>query len=359
MVIKMKLSIISFTENGISLSERLSKELVDMETTLYTKCMVRPKEERSHRIMFVEKSIVEWTKEQMEEKLILLFIGACGIAVRAIAPCIVDKLHDNPVLVMDEKGGYIIPILSGHMGGANEAAHDIAQKTGAIPVITTATDLNKKFAVDLFAKKNGLSIINKEGIAKASAKVLAGQILTISIESGHICEGITLPKELCLIPYPPAEYVDIVVTSEDKAFSAAIRLQPRVYVIGMGCKKGMETEKIEGLITRCMSKLGITSMQVLALSSIDLKCREPGLLAWSTKENIPFITYKAEQLQEVEGNFHESDFVRSAVGVGNVCERAALFASGTTGTLILNKHAEDGMTIAIAKREWSVVFDET
>lgn len=358
MVIKMKLSIISFTEKGLSLSKRLTKVWKETEVILYTKCTAYLKEERKHSVMFVDKSIKEWTKEQMEEKNALLFIGACGIAVRSIAPCIVDKLHDSPVLVMDERGEYIIPILSGHMGGANEMAHYIAEKIKAVPVITTATDINGMFAVDLFAKKNKLHIIDKEGIAKVSSKVLAGQKITISIENGHICEDSPLPEELILVSYPPTEQVDIVVTSKNVDFDATIRLRPKEYVIGMGCKKGMDAEKIEDLIKHCMEKLGITSIQLLALASIEQKCREQGFLIWSRKYNVPFLTYNAEQLQGVEGNFSESSFVKDTVGVGNVCERAALKACGDYGNLILKKYAENGMTIAVARREWSVAFYE-
>ena len=105
-------------------------------------------------IRYVEEGMGEWAGKQMAEKHTLLFIGACGIAVRAIAPYITDKLHDSAVLVMDEGGNYIIPILSGHVGGANEIAVKIAVEIGAVPVITTATDINGKFAVDLFAKRN-------------------------------------------------------------------------------------------------------------------------------------------------------------------------------------------------------------
>ena len=369
----MKLSIISFTENGITLSEKIAEKLEETEFTLFTKCSTYLIRKNGQHILFIEKSLGQWAKEQMEKKKALLFIGACGIAVRAIAPYITDKLSDSPVLVMDEKGNYVIPILSGHMGGANELALSIAEKIGAKPVITTATDLNKKFAVDLFAKKNGLFIVNKDGIAKVSSKILAGQDITISIETGHIKEDILTPERVHIVPYPPAKKVDIVVTSEVKAylrhnditsarnkeFQTEILLMPKEYVIGMGCRKGKETEKIENFIVRTIKETDILPAQILALCSIDLKSKEQGLLAWSRKENIPFITYSAEELQKVEGEFQKSAFVKDKVGVDNVCERAALKAAEPNGKLVYEKHAEDGMTIAIAKREWSVEFDET
>ena len=356
---------ISFTENGIHLSQKVAKAFGEMRTataievTVFTKCTPALQPTLQYPLQIVEESITEWAKEQMNNRSVLLFIGACGIAVRAIAPYITDKLHDSPVLVMDEKGNYVIPILSGHMGGANELARWLAEKITAEPVITTATDLNRKFAVDLFAKKNRLSISNKDGIAKVSSKVLSGQKITMSIETGHIEQNCLPPEEIEILPYPPMEQIDIVVTSEKRTFDAAILLKPREYILGMGCRSGKEAEKIEDFIKRSMEKKGISIDQIAALASIEQKSREAGFLAWSRKENIPFLTYTAEELQQVKGDFQKSDFVKKTVGVDNVCERAALLACEWEGKLVYEKHAEDGMTIAIAKRTWRVRFDET
>ncbi|MBO5208281.1 MAG: cobalt-precorrin 5A hydrolase [Lachnospiraceae bacterium] len=352
----MKLSIISFTENGILLSEKIAKLLCEAECAIYTKCRDYCKEGRTVR--FVTRSVGEWAKEQLEERNALLFIGACGIAVRAIAPHITDKLHDSPVLVMDETGQYVIPLLSGHVGGANELAVSIAEKIGAKPVITTATDINNQFAIDLFAKKNKLTIVNKDGIAKVSSKVLAGKCITMSVEQGHLEKEIRLPKCIELVEYPPLQKVDVVITSENSEFQTAIFLKPKEYVIGIGCRKGKETEKIHDFIMNHLQKAGISLAQVFGMASIDVKKDESGLLDFSRKEKIPFITYTAEELWCVEGDFHKSEFVKEQVGVDNVCERAALKICEPEGKLIYEKHAEDGMTIAIARREWRVNFDE-
>lgn len=356
---RMEISVVSFTEKGIRLSAELAEKLEGYaEVALFTKCRTCSPEGQKHIAVSVHKSIGEWAKEQLEERKVLLFIGACGIAVRAVAPWLTDKLHDSPVLVMDEQGAYVIPILSGHMGGANEIALCIAEKMGAVPVITTATDLNGKFAVDIFAKKNGLTIVNKEGIARVSAKVLAGKDITIAIEPGHIGEGSIPPEYLHMADCPPGKTVDIWVGSEDESFDAAIWLRPKEYVIGMGCRRGKEAEKIEELIQRTLKETGISVSQIYALASIDRKYNEQGFRMWSRKAAVPFLTYTAEQLGEVEGQFHGSEFVEDRVGVDNVCERAALRACEGRGRLVYEKHAEDGMTIAVARREWSVRFDE-
>lgn len=352
----MKLSIISFTENAILLSEKIAKLMGGAECVLYTKCGMYSQERQ--RVRFVTQSIREWAKEQFEEANVLLFIGACGIAVRAIAPYIMDKLYDSPVLVMDENGHYVIPLLSGHVGGANELAVSIAERIGAEPVITTATDLNNKFAIDLFAKKNGLIIVNKEGIVKVSSKVLAGKSIAMSVEEGHLEKNVKLPKGIELVEYPPLQKVDAVITSEDREFETAILLRPKEYVIGVGCRKGKEAGKIEDFIISHLQNVGISPVQLFGMASIDVKKDEPGLLTWSHKEKIPFITYTEEELMCVEGDFHKSEFVREKVGVDNVCERAALKMCEPEGELIYEKHTEKGMTIAVAKRDWRVSFDE-
>ena len=353
----MSISIISFTANGLRLSKKIAEELKEEKIEIYTKCTGLKEEPTIEPVCFVEERIGEWAGEQMKERNAMLFIGACAIAVRAIAPCLVNKLQDSAVLVMDEKGKYIIPILSGHVGGANEIAERIAAKIGATPVITTASDLNGTFAVDLFAKRNGLHIINKDGIAKVSSKALSGKEITISIETGHMCEAGKKPEGIRMADYPPEQFVDIVITTEEKPYNTALTLRPKEYVVGMGCRRGKEAEKIGSLIQKSIEEIGVSKSQIFALASIDRKKEEEGFLTWSRKERVPFFTYTAGQLEEVEGNFRTSAFVQKQVGVDNVCERAALKACDG-GELVYEKHAEDGMTIAIAKRKWRVAFDE-
>lgn len=384
----MKLAIISFTENGIKLSQTVSKSLSGRKVTLYTKCSRYTAEDL--KVQRVKESLQVWTAQRMAEGDALLFIGACGIAVRAIAPNLTDKLHDVPVLVMDEEGQYVIPILSGHVGGANELARELADLMDARPVITTATDVQKKFAVDLFAKRNHLEIMNKDGIAKVSAKALAGEQLTIAIRAQNIecyhpkfCEvreedfteaenqllreanmhkqdqeacGVEQP--LRLVPYVKDQPVDIVVSEMQDNKNALIWLRPRRYVVGMGCRKNKDTEELLAFYQETLEQAMVEPGEVYALASIDKKKDEPGLLAISERMRIPFFTYTAEELNRVGECVHSSEFVKAQVGVDNVCERAAFAGCGVSGWLIYEKHAFDGMTIAIAERNWSVILDE-
>ena len=384
----MKLAIISFTENGIKLSKTVAKRLSGHKVTLYTKCSRYTAEDL--KVQRVKESLQVWTAQRMAEGDALLFIGACGVAVRAIAPNLTDKLHDVPVLVMDEEGQYVIPILSGHVGGANELAREFADLMDARPVITTATDVQKKFAVDLFAKRNHLEIMNKDGIAKVSAKALAGEQLTIvvrakNIECYHpkfceVCEedfteaenqllreasmhkqdqevcGVEPP--LRLVPYVKNQQIDIVVSEMPDNKNALIWLRPKRYVVGMGCRKNKASEELLAFYQETLEQAMVEPGEVYALASIDKKKDEPGLLAISERMRIPFFTYTAEELNRVGECVHSSEFVKAQVGVDNVCERAAFAGCGVSGWLIYEKHAFDGMTIAIAERNWSVILDE-
>lgn len=384
----MKLAIISFTENGIKLSQTVAKRLSGRKVTLYTKCSRYTAEDL--KVQRVKESLQVWTAQRMAEGDALLFIGACGIAVRAIAPNLTDKLHDVPVLVMDEEGQYVIPILSGHVGGANELARELAGLMDAHPVITTATDVQKKFAVDMFAKRNHLEIMNKDGIAKVSAKALVGEQLTIAVRAQNIecyhpkfcevCEedfteaenqllreasmhkqdqevcGVESP--LRLVPYVKNQQIDIVVSETPDNKNALIWLRPKRYVVGMGCRKNKDTEELLAFYQETLEQAMVEPGEVYALASIDKKKDEPGLLAISERMRIPFFTYTAEELNRVGACVHSSEFVKAQVGVDNVCERAALAGCEANGTLIYEKQAFDGMTIAIAERNWSVILDE-
>lgn len=433
----MKVSIISFTLKGIELSLKIKKAFsgeTEEELCLYTKCSHAEKSLTERKLTekdlvesglsYVEQPLTEWTGEQMKKRRSLLFIGACGIAVRAIAPFLTDKLNDVPVLVMDEQGRFVIPVLAGHVGGANELAVSLAERMGSTPVITTATDLNHCFAVDLFARRNALHIVNKDGIAKVSSRILAGEEVTMAVEEGHFREEAqtlrgrrvsrktNIPDGIRLVSCIPEFHTDIPIvmteviedipaastesTMNDPAVSAEsttdapvafsessagipgvtespvdilvapasygqgrlLTLRPKEYVIGIGCKRGKAAEQIDHFVHKVLKESGISMEQVAAFASIDRKKDEEGILWMSSHYGIPFVTYSAEELQQVEGTFHASEFVKSQVGVDNVCERAALRFSGPDGILITGKQAEDGITAAIVKRIWSVSFDE-
>lgn len=354
----MRIQVVAFTENGWKTANRI----FDSWTSLYNdKIEYRIKNDDE---ACVGEALSEWAQGGFQSKNALVFIGAMGIAVRTIAPFVKSKLEDSPVIVVDELGYNVIPVLSGHVGGANELAIKIAEQIGATPVITTATDLNGSFAVDVFARKNKLTILDKSGIAKVSAKILRGEKATVCVDNVltfHCGMGITWPKELEPVDYPPKEgevpggEVDILISSDRSYdYMAKLPLEPKEYVLGIGCKKGKTCAEIEDFV----KELGINIDKIAAVASIDVKKDEPGINQFVNRNRLEYVTYSAEELMAVQGEFTASEFVKSQVGVDNVCERAA--ARAALGDLqpefILRKQAGNGITIAIAKRKWRFNF---
>ncbi len=262
----------------------------------------------------------------------VIFTGAVGIAVRAIADLISDKLSDSPVIVIDDNAEFVIPLIGGHAGGANKLAATIAELLDAIPVITTGTDVNGAFSPDVFAVENRMTIRNREGIKKVSAKALEGKAVTISIKD-----------------YPPEEPVDIIIADDtDRQYS--LLLSPKPYVVGLGMKKDKDPKELERFVIDRLSENRIGICDVYAFATIDIKQDELALKALSSKYRIPVIAFDKDVLCKAAGDFSSSDFVKDTVGVDNVCERAGFLAAGAHAELVVRKISMDGMTMAVAKR---------
>lgn len=302
----------------------------------------------------------QWTEEGFRMKRALVFIGATGIAVRKIAPFVNSKLEDSPVVVVDELGKNVISLLSGHVGGANELTLRIANELNATPVITTATDLNRKFAIDVFAMRNHLTILKKDKIADISSRLLKSEKVTMAIEGydDDRINSLSVPDDIELIAYSEilqGNKVDVLVSTEEKLFSNCIfPLKPKEYTLGIGCKRGKTMLEIQNFVDKC----GIKCEELYGVASIVNKQYEQGIIDFCNFNRLPYKVYDADILIAIEGYFTSSEFVRSQVGVDNVCERSALKLAGNNGKLIMRKTAENGITLSVGKREWSVNFYE-
>ena len=305
----------------------------------------------------------EWTEEHFRKGNVLVYIGACGIAVRAIAPHIGSKETDPAVIVIDEKGENVIPILAGHLGGANEWARKIAECTKGKAVLTTATDVNGVFAVDLFAKDNGLLIGDLKKAGRFTASLLEEGKASVAIPRKYAdliqLKG-EIPGELEVCDLPDEELAglqgtNVALITPDAELSAdpdaPLRLIPRCVILGMGCRKGKSYEELRGFAEETLRELGLGREAVCAIASIDVKKEEPGLVSLAADLGVPLQTFSAEELEKTElenWTFMESDRVREYVGTGNVCERAA--AAAGTGKILRGKTAKDGMTICVGMR---------
>ncbi len=284
---------------------------------------------------------------------VIIFVGATGIAVRAIAPFIRGKAVDPAVLVIDEAGRYVIALLSGHLGGANALARTAASLIEAEPIITTATDAESAFAVDTFAKENGFLLTDLRKAKEVSAKVLRGEKLRIysDIPMERLVQR-PARHEAELVPAQDIDRADIIISYRATLLNQGTGLHlvaKRVHV-GLGARKGVTQAEVAAAVATCLEDAGIDPRAVVALASIDLKKQEAGILAYSYESGVPFVTYTAEELRTAEGAFAGSSFVQSVTGVANVCERAAAYAAGRSGhaEVLVHKTIHGNVTTAVA-----------
>ena len=303
------------------------------------------------------QSLAEWTAEHFASDEGLVFVGAAGIAVRAISPFVADKTTDPAVVVIDEKALNVIPILSGHLGGANDLARRIAEVTGAGCVITTATDINGVFAVDEWSKRQGCKLIEKERIVRVSGALLGGAKVTVKSRwdiEGEAPEGITVVGAECCGTDGAAADVTLDAFSKDKD---TLHIVPPVCVLGIGCRKGTKKEAIEFLLEKLKEETGLLTESVCGAASIDIKKEEEGLLEFCADHGWDIDFYSSAELAEVPGDFSGSEMVKSVTGVDNVCERSAALKAGNaegaaTGGIVVKKMAENGVTMAVAMKEY-------
>ncbi|MCI1960038.1 MAG: cobalamin biosynthesis protein [Clostridia bacterium] len=342
-------SIISFTENGSMINRKLGRNL--QRKGYNAKSYSIEKYAKKYGLISMSK-LSEWTKTAFDMSDIILFIGAVGIAVRAVAPYIKDKFTDPAVIVVDEKALYTIPIIGGHMGGANEFSKIISDTLGSQLIITTATDINHKFAVDVFAKKNELNMLEKDMTKEISSEILSGK------KVAYICDvynGEKLPDGLTKNGKCDTCVCVSIYTNKSNCKNT-IHLVPRKVHIGIGCRKDTEKEKLLCFVTSCLKKGHIFEQAVSSVSSIDIKHGEKGLIDFAADKKWPLYFFSAEKLNTAKGKFSSSVFVKNITGTDNVCERAAVLASNG-GEIIIKKISHDGMTFAAACEKWGVVFE--
>lgn len=277
----------------------------------------------------------------------LVFVGAAGIAVRSIAPHVQDKRTDPAVVCVDELGKYAIALLSGHAGGANALAERLAAALDALPVITTATDINKKFSVDAWAVQAGLAVTDFQAAKAISAAILEGPVpLDCDFPMiGELPGGTVLGKE------GPAGIC--ISWRKKKPFGTTLLLVPPVLHLGLGCRRGTSEEQIREAVESVLEEHEICLQAVKCAASIDLKQDEEGLLAYCRAQNWPLAFYSPGELRAVEGKFTHSERVLRVTGVDNVCERAAMIGAER---LLVRKCVCNGVTVAVGAERWEARF---
>lgn len=269
----------------------------------------------------------------------LLFIMATGIVVRVIADFIEDKTTDPGVLVMDEKGDFVISLLSGHLGGANEQAIKLSKLLDCTPVITTASDVNKVLSIDMFAKKYKLILKDMEGAKR----------LTQQLVNGHLVQIVGL-ENISEKGYTYQSSSALVEISHQKIASHSVQLLPKNLVLGVGCRRGTSKEDLWAFIKESFKRNGLAVECISNIGSAWIKGDEKGLIDLSSDLNVPFVTFTKEEIEKVDHLFDGSDFVREQIGVSSVSMPCGYLASDC-GILMMEKIKHKGMTLSIWEKK--------
>ena len=334
----MKIAIISVSKKGYKLSllikEELNKDSTIISTDIYYKNV-----KETFKLLFYEYDAI-------------IAIMASGILIRSISPLIESKVSDPAILNIDEKGNFVISVLSGHLGGANKLTMKLASVINATPVITTATDVNKKLGIDVIAKDLYLTIDNTSEILYFNKAILENKKIIFKLNSQVNYEFLfdylnknTLEINLSI------EYDDLVNIDEIEVIYENHKLTMKIedIVMGIGCKKGKSREDILIGVNKAVSDLNISKNRISKLSSAEIKKNEKGILDLGEKLDVPIYFIEIDKLKLLKSNeLNESEFVKSKFGIGSVSEASALITAGFNSKLIYKKTAFNGVTIAIA-----------
>jgi cobalt-precorrin 5A hydrolase len=329
----MKIAIIALTVGGKILAQKINR--------IYTGAFV----DTSEAPVF-DKLAGLWTTYDA-----IICIMATGIVVRGIAPLCEDKKRDPCVLVLDEKGQFVISLLSGHLGGGNTLSRSLAAKLGAQAVITTASDVTGHTALDLWARRNNLQVEEYQKLTTKSAKLVNSGSLNIYTD----CDCKSLPPDFNQIS--DAMAADIIVSDRVFKGSEALILRPCALAVGLGCNRGTTAYDFEVAVNELFRDSRLNRRSIQSYSSIDLKQDEQGLLDFVSTQGLPITFYSKEQLNGVDG-VSSSAVVFKATGAKGVAEPAALLeVSGpeTSGTLIVRKRKWKDVTAAVATKRIRLV----
>lgn len=334
----MKWGVITLTKGALYKAKEIKKHIKDID--IYT----LPKW-NDDECKYINKKLEEFVGEIFSNYDVLLFIMASGIVVRVIAKYIKDKTIDPAILVMDEKGKHVISLLSGHLGGANDAAIFISKKVGAEPVITTASDVKESIAVDTLAMKLDLNIENLKDAKDITAMIVNDENVGILTD---IEIDFKLPNNITLINKIDEKLNGLIyISNKNSDFKIPyVHLIPKNIVIGIGCKKDMPRERIIESINQTLCKLNINHKSLKMICTVDVKANEKGIIESSEFFNVPTKIVNRDEIKEVENMFDTSDFVKKSIGVGAVCEPCGYIGSNK-GICLIKKTSFNGITLSV------------
>ena len=342
-------SVLAITKNGIDIGVKLKELFPDWK-------VYSPSKFSSDKKIF-------WYSEPTSEKIIELFknskalicLFSLGAVIRLIAPHLKDKKNDPAVIVIDDKTNFVISVLSGHLGGANELTQTIAEKLNSVPVITTAADVNKTIAVDLLGRDLGWIIDDDSTVTKISAHMVNEEKIGVYQDVGKTSWLEKLPKNVKIYKsfndLKNSESKGNLIISDkimtDNLLNDSVVYRPPSLVIGIGLHWDTSKETIKDGIDTSLKKFNLSSKSIAKLVSIKKSKDVQGLIDIGKEMGIPVEYVEREELALVSAP-NPSDIVKDFEGTSSVSEAAAIKVSG--GKLIVEKQKfPPNLTIAIAR----------
>lgn len=349
-----KLAVIALTTGGADLAVEIARKLNgQFKGNIYL-----PQRLNSLPYTYTHKYIYyfdDWhqcVKQLFNNHRKLVFIMATGIVVRSIAPLLVSKHQDPGVVVVDETARFVISLTGGHAGGANELANRVAKAIGAVSVITTATDVREKTAVDVMAAKLNCSIYPLGKVKLFNRMIAEGESIQLFCQwqlPDNLFTGLSIRRWEDINSAGNSPSIIISNLRLLPGVGTHIKLRPRNLVLGVGCRKGVTAREIIDGVKRTLANHNLSVLSLKSFASVDIKRNELGLIEASNYFKVPLDMVTREQIIQLTGYYTETKVVKEKIGVGAVCEPAAIQASGR-GQLLVPKQIMNRVTVAVAEQ---------
>jgi cobalt-precorrin 5A hydrolase len=345
------IAVITLTKQGIDVAQQLEESL---PTNLTIYISEKYDEEAPKHWSRFPRRIYPLVDEIWQKHEALIFIMAAGIVVRAVASHVQSKLYDPGVVVMDIKGKFAVALCSGHLGGSNELCRLIETHTGAIPVITTGTDVNNTLAPDVLAKQIGAKVDDWEPLKLVSGALVDSLPVGVFVETGVDVGDLTkyAKKKVTVVEHPSElnnHKAAIIVSHRllPEPTVPTMWLRPPTLVVGVGCNRGTSADEICAEMDAVLEENGLSISSVVRLATIEKKSDEVGLIEAARRKDIPLWWYNNQQINDLAPPFPgRSDVVFKYVGVYGVSEPAAMLAAGTE-KLLVTKQKRGNVTISV------------
>ncbi|MCE1252251.1 MAG: precorrin-4 C(11)-methyltransferase [Anaerolineae bacterium] len=358
------LAILALTEPAQRLARALSRVLPEAQVYLPLR-FLSAEEQNDPRFHGFEQSIRQVLQEAFVTYESLVCIMASGIVVRELAPLLNNKHSDPAVVLMDPHGKFAVSLLSGHAGGANRLAGQLAALTGGQAVITTASDALGQPALDVLAQKEGWKLDGRSLLPQIMAALVNGESPALVVDA-----GLPVPDEIKALPlaavfhdWPSAvraghsRLLLLTCRRVDEALWAAAPLSVVFYLpllaLGVGCNRGTGADEIEAALNEVLALNALARESVFTLASIEDKAAEPGLLQVCARQNWPFKVFSRRQVNTLPALPNPSPAALKALGVTGVAEPAALLAAGAPA-LLVEKQKFPNVTVAVALRKENI-----